>query len=106
MPVVEEVTGFEVFMMGRIGFEEACVHQAIGGVEHPDGAGHRERGGEGKADVVGGGDEPRPERGDRWRVKGEEMPEGKRVRAAVYRFERGFGWSCCRHFFFQFIYFS
>ena len=106
MPVVEEVTSFEVFVMGWIGLEETCVHQAVGGVEHPDGAGHRERRGEGKADVVGGGDEPRPERGDSGRVEGKKMPEGKRIRMAIYRFERGFSWSCCGPFFFQFIYFN
>jgi len=91
MAVVEVVASFEVFVMGRIDVEEAGVHQAIGGVEHPDGDGHCERGGDGQVDVIGGGDEPCPENSDGWSVEGEKMPEREGIRVVAYRFE---GWFC------------
>ena len=80
MAVVEVVASFEVLVMGWVGVEDAGIHQTgihqtIGGVEHPDGDDHGERGGDGKVDVVGGGDEPCPENGDSGSVEGEKMPE-------------------------------
>ena len=71
--------------------EEARVHQAIGGVEHPDGDGHCECGGDGKVNVVGGGDEPCPEDGDGWSVEGEKMPEREGVRVEACCLEGWFG---------------
>jgi hypothetical protein len=71
--IVEAVAGFEGGVAGRLGVEDA-----IGCVERPDGDEHGERGGEGKVDVVGGGDEPGPERGYRGGVEGEEVPESER----------------------------
>jgi len=93
MTVVEVMAGFEVFFGRVAGVEEAGVQEAVGGVEHPDGDGHGEGGGEGETDVVGGGDEPGPESGDGGGVEGEEMPEaqeGLSVRGVV----GGFGWWC------------
>jgi hypothetical protein len=56
--MVEEVARFEGVGLGGLGVEET-----VGGVEHPHGDGHGERGGEREAEVVGAGDEPGPERG-------------------------------------------
>jgi hypothetical protein len=73
--VVEVVAGFEVLLVWGLAVEEASVEKAVGGVEHPDSDEHRQDGGEGKADVVGGGDEPDPEGGYSGSVEREEMPE-------------------------------
>ncbi len=66
-------------MLSGIDVEEAGVHEAIGGVEHPDSDRHGQCGGEGKVDVVCRGDEPRPESGDGGGVEGEKMPERERA---------------------------
>ncbi len=95
--MVEEVAGFEVFVMGGVGLEEARVHQAIGSVEHPDGDGHGKCGGDGKVDVVGGGDEPRPEYGDGGGVEREKVPERERAGVVADRFEGRLSWSCGSH---------
>jgi hypothetical protein len=102
--VVEEMAGFEVCdgrvevvermgfqgtVIERAGVEETGVEEAVGGVEGPDGGGHREGRGERQADVVGGGEEPGPERGDGGGVEREEMPEGDGVRAGE---APGVGW--------------
>ena len=73
--VVEVVAGFEVCVEWGGSSRSAGVQQTVGGVEHPDGEGHGEGGGEGEMDVVGGGDEPGPESGDGGGVEGEKMPE-------------------------------
>ncbi len=94
--VMEVVAGFEVFVASWAGVEETRVHQAIGGVEHPDGEGHGKCRGEWKLDVVRAGDEPRPESGDCWCVEGEQMPERERIFVAD-RLEERFGLGRGRH---------
>ena len=74
--VVEVVAGFEVFEEVRLGVEGAGVHQTIGCVEGPDGESHSQCRSEWEMDLVGGGDEPRPESGDGGGVEGEKMPAG------------------------------
>lgn len=54
--------------------EKAGIKETVGGVEHPDRDEHGENGREGKTDVIGGGDEPDPKRGDRGCIEREEMP--------------------------------
>ena len=71
--VVKVMAGFEVFSMARI--EKTGVHQTISGVKHPDGYGHGEDRRSWESDVVGAGDEPRPESGYRGSVEREKMPE-------------------------------
>jgi hypothetical protein len=73
--VVEAVAGFEAIFARGWSVEKTGVHEAIGGVEHPDGDRHGEDGGLGKMDVAGSCDEPCPEGGDGWGIEGEEMPE-------------------------------
>jgi hypothetical protein len=73
--MVEEVTGFEVFVMCRVHVKEARVQDAIAGVEHPDGDRHRDGGREGKMDVICRGDEPRPKSSDGGSIEGKKMPE-------------------------------
>ena len=84
--VMEVVAGFEALIVGGVGVEETRVHQAIGGVEHPDGDGHGQSGSEGKMNVVRRSDEPCPECGDGWGVEGEKMPERERAGVADDRF--------------------
>ena len=89
--VVEVVAGFEVFVATGVDVEETGIHEAISGVEHPDGDGHRQSGREREADVICRGDEPSPESRNGGGVEGEKMPERKRVFVAVNRFQRWLG---------------
>jgi hypothetical protein len=84
--VVEVVTGFEAFVVGWVGVEQTRVHEAIGGVEHPDSDGHGQSGSERKTNVVRRSNEPCPEGGDGWGVEGEKMPERERAGVADDRF--------------------
>jgi hypothetical protein len=59
--VVEVVARFEVCEEVRLCFEDACVHQAVGCVEGPDGEGHGERGDTGEVDVHRGCNEACPQ---------------------------------------------
>ena len=99
--VMKVVTGFEVF--AGYGVHQTGVHQAICGVEHPDGNGHGEDGRGWEMNVVGARDEPGPERGDGGCVEGEQMPEGDR-RIGSLRFSgvvmlmlRMLDWGCGGH---------
>jgi hypothetical protein len=94
--VMEVVAGFEVLLARRLAVEEASVEEAVGGVEHPDGDEHGEDGGEGKADVVGGSDEPDPERGYGGSVEREEVPEVEGRSMAGGRGLRSCCWSGVR----------
>jgi len=81
--VVKVVAGFEVFggvdlKLNEMNIHQTGVHQAIGGVEHPDGDGHGEDGRGGEMDVIYTGDEPGPEGGDGGGIQGEKMPKDKR----------------------------
>ena len=58
------------------GFEGVGVEEAVGGVERPHSEEHGEDGGDGEVEVIGAGNEPRPEGGYRGGVEREEMPEG------------------------------
>ena len=89
--VVEVVAGFEVFLATGVDVEEPGIHEAISGVEHPDGDGHGQNRRERKVDVICRSDEPSPESRNGGRVEGEKMPERKRVFVAVNRFERWLG---------------
>ena len=95
--VVKVVAGFEVFLATRVGVEEAGIHEAISGVEHPDSDGHGQSGRERKADLICRSDEPSPESRNGRGVEGEEMPERKRVFVAVNRSERWLGGCCGGH---------
>ena len=75
MTVVKVVAGFEVLLLPRLAVEQPRVEKAVGGVEHPHGDKHRGDRRGGKADVVGGGDEPHPESGDGGSIEREQMPE-------------------------------
>jgi hypothetical protein len=80
--VVEVVAYLKAFVVAWVGVEDMRVHEAIGGVEHPDGDRYGQSGSEGKANVVRRSDEPCPESGDGRRVEGEKMPERERTRVA------------------------
>ena len=74
MAMVKVVTRFEVRFTPALAVERASVQQTVGGIEHPDGEEHREGRRKRQPDVVGGGDEPDPERCYRRGIEREEMP--------------------------------
>jgi hypothetical protein len=75
--VVEVVAGFEIVRLGGRGVHLTCIHETIGGVEHPDGDGHGEDGGDREAEMGSRGDEPGPENGYGGGIEGEKMPEAQ-----------------------------
>jgi hypothetical protein len=77
--VVKVVAGFEVSKEVRLGVESAGVHEAVGGVERPDGEGHSQRRREREMGLVGSGDEPSPEGCNGGGVEGEKVPAGEGV---------------------------
>jgi hypothetical protein len=62
MAIVKEVTRFEVSVGD--GSDEAGIEKAVGDVEHPDSEKHGNDADGWQEKVIGGGDEPDPERGD------------------------------------------
>jgi hypothetical protein len=75
MAIVKVVTGFEVSFC--YGPDEAGIEKAIGSVKHPDREKHGNDADGWQEKVIGGGDEPDPERGKGRGVEREQMPESQ-----------------------------
>jgi len=83
MAAMKVVTCFEVSVGD--GSDEACIEKAVGCVEHPDREKHGNDADSWQAKMIGGGDEPDPERSNGWGVEREQMPEvqGRCVRGEL-----------------------